>query len=270
MTGSTLSIMKKKLIYLPGTICILLAFTSCLKSLLCIRGDGDMMTETRRVTAFHEIKNTTSFDVIYRKADTLGISISAEQNILDYIETNVYDNCLEIRTSPASVCLDYTQRPVLTITSPSLDKIISTGSGAMLADKMTAETAYAKNTGSGDISIEKTSGDNAELIVTGSGNIEIKEAVCANSDFLISGSGDIDVSGECDDSHLKITGSGNIYASDFITNSASVIITGSGSAFTSIVEYLNGLISGSGNIYVRGNPEIDQTLTGSGRIIKNK
>jgi len=34
-----------------------------------------------------------------------------------------------------------------------------------------------------------------------------------------------------------------------------------------VTDYLNGLISGSGNIFIRGYPEIDQTITGSGRII---
>jgi hypothetical protein len=261
--------MKNKYILLPGII-LLLIMTSCLKSLLCIRGDGIIEVETRRVTSFNQIENSTSFDIIYRNADTLGISISAEQNILDYIETNVYDNCLEIRTSPGSICLDYTERPVITVTSPSLKKVINSGSGEFLAGRMSGETVYIKLSGSGDISVENIIGNNIDLTLSGSGDIEIKESSCSNSDCLLSGSGNISINGDCEDAHLKITGSGNIYSSDFVTNSASIIISGSGSAFTTIEEYLNGLISGSGNIYVSGNPDIVQTVTGSGRIIKRK
>jgi hypothetical protein len=261
--------MKNKHIFLVGII-LLLSMTSCLKSLLCVRGDGIIEVETHRVTSFNQIENSTSFDIIYRKADTLGISIRAEQNILDYIETNVYDNCLEIRTSPGSICLDYTEKPVITVTSPSLKKIINSGSGAFLANTLSGENIALKLSGSGDISVQNATGNSIGIILSGSGNIKIEEAFCSISDLLISGSGDIYISGESENGHLKITGSGKIYSYDFITSSNSVIISGSGNVYTTVEDYLNALISGSGNIYVRGDPKIDQTVTGSGRIIKTK
>jgi len=259
--------MKNRYLFIPGFI-LLLLLTSCIKSLLCVRGDGIIEEETRRVTSFNQIENSTSFDVIYIKADTTGVSIKAEQNILNYIETNVYNNTLEVRTSPGSICLDYREKPLVTVTSPALTRIVSSGSGDILADQMSGENLSAKLTGSGDVSIESMTGSNIDILLTGSGDLEVMQSVCLESDCQISGSGNITISGECNDAHLKITGSGNIYSSEFLTNSASVIISGSGSAYTTIWEYLNGLISGSGNIYVSGNPEIDQTVTGSGRIIK--
>lgn len=262
-------IMKRKNIGFTLVI-LALIMTSCLKSIFCVRGDGIMETETRRITSFDEIENSTSFDIIYRKADTLGIIINAEQNIMDYIETNVYDNCLEITISPATICLDYTERPLITVSSPSLEKVYNSGSGAFIGDELSGETVTAKASGSGDITIEMVNGANIEIKISGSGNIELKTAVCSNYDCLITGSGDATVNGVCENAHLKITGSGNIYAGDFITSTASVIISGSGNVFTTVKDYLNGLISGSGNIFIRGYPEIDQTITGSGRIINYK
>jgi hypothetical protein len=50
---------------------------------------------------------------------------------------------------------------------------------------------------------------------------------------------------------------------------AEVTISGSGDAFTRVSEELSGLISGSGNIYVSGNPLIKVRVTGSGRVIRN-
>ena len=229
-----------------------------------------MVTETRRVTAFYEIENSTSFDVIYKKADTLGIIVNAEQNIMNYIETNVYDNCLEITTSPATICLDYTERPLITVTSPSLEKVFNAGSGAFIGGELSGETVTLKVSGSGDITIDTVTSDYIDITITGSGNIELKTALCSNYDCLITGSGDASVNGNCENAHLKITGSGSIYAVDLITINSSVIISGSGNVFTTTTDYLNGLISGSGNIFVRGDPEIDQTLTGSGRIINYK
>ncbi len=262
--------MKSKLLFTVIILFLVPAFTSCLKDLLCVKGDGIMETETRRVTSFDQIENSTSFDVIYRKADTLGIAITAEQNILDYIETNVYDNTLEIRTSPGSICLDYNHKPVLTITSPSLKKIINSGSGTFLADNLTGDAITMKLSGSGDISVQQMTGNSIDIILSGSGDIKVDQASFSGSDFLLSGSGDADISGDCETAHFKVTGSGNLHSSDFVTTTASIILSGSGNIYTNVTGYLNGLISGSGNIYVKGDPRIDQTVTGSGRIINTK
>ncbi len=261
--------MKRKYIVLLPVI-FMIIMTSCLKSIFCVKGDRIMTTETRRISSFYEIENSTSFDVIYRQADTLGITISAEQNILNYIETNVYDNCLEITTSPATICLDYNERPLITISSPFLTAVFNTGSGAFIGDMLSGETVIVKARGSGDITVNMVTAENIDIKISGSGNIKLKMADCANYDCLITGSGDATVNGDCEDAHFKITGSGNIYANDLVAVTSSVIISGSGNLFTTTTDYMNVLISGSGNIFIEGNPEIDQSITGSGRIINYK
>jgi hypothetical protein len=252
------------------SLILVIVMTSCLKSLLCVRGDGIMQTETRRVTNFNELENSTSFDVIYKKADTFGILVRAEQNIINYIETNVYDDCLEITTSPATVCLKYTERPLITVACPSLIKVYNTGSGEFIGDELSDESLILKVSGSGDINIENISCDYVEPTITGSGNIDLKTVVCINFDCLITGSGDISANGYCEDANLKITGSGSIYGADMVCNNTSVIISGSGNVYSTTTDYLNALLSGSGNIFIRGNPDIDQTITGTGRIISYK
>src|SRR4030042_6574904 len=261
--------MKTRIIFLIAGVC-LITCNSCLKDLLCVEGDRTPVLETRRISSFDQLENSTSFDVVYKQADTFGIRISAEQNIMNYIETNVYDDCLEIRTSPASICLDYHEQPVVMVSSPTLKKAVNSGSGSFIADRMTGETVTIKNSGAGDMSAESIESDNFESILSGSGDIDVQSLLCLNTDIVISGSGNTSVAGDCETSHLKITGSGNIYGSDMVTGTSSAIISGSGSAYTNIEEYLNGLISGSGNIYVKGDPEIEQTISGSGRIIKIK
>ncbi|MCX6301867.1 MAG: DUF2807 domain-containing protein [Bacteroidia bacterium] len=261
--------MKTRIIFLLAVI-FLLTCNSCLRDILCIEGDGVSTLEDRRVSSFDQLENSTSFDVIYKQADTFGITISAEQNILNYIETNVYDDCLEIRVSPGSICLDYNERPVVMVSSPLLKRAINSGSGAFIADTMSGETVTLMISGSGDMSVELIDCDDFVAKNSGSGDIEVVSIVCLNTDIAISGSGTMSVTGDCETSHLKISGSGNIYGGDLISQTASVIISGSGSAYTYVESTLTGLISGSGNIYVKGDPEIVQTISGSGRIIKVK
>jgi hypothetical protein len=261
--------MKKKIVLLiTGLFVVFLS--SCIDDLFCVNGNGIIKVERRRLTPFVQIENSTSFEVVYKKADTLGASITADQNIMEYIETNVHDGCLEIRTRPGTICLDCTKQPLIAVSSSRLKSAIISGSGELSADTMAGETVTLKVSGSGDLSVHQAICDDTQLTVSGSGSIGISELFCVNSDIQISGSGKITVNGDCEIEQLRISGSGNIHAYNYTVQSATITISGSGDAYTNIETYLNGHISGSGNIYVIGDPNIDQKITGSGRIIKHK
>ncbi len=261
--------MKNKIIILISWA-LLLALNSCLEDHIFIKGNGIIETETRRTGNFFKVENSTSIDVVYRKADTTGIVIKADENILGYIITETYDNTLEIKTRPENVILDFKESPLITITSPGLEKAVIYGSGAFFADEMTGETVILKMSGSGEISTDYVSCTDIKVLLSGSGNISLKECQSKNSDIFLSGSGNINLKGQNEDCHLNISGSGEVFADNFLIGTASVLISGSGNAFTNIEHKLTGIISGSGSIYLKGNPTINQTISGSGRIIKYK
>jgi hypothetical protein len=261
--------MKNKLIIL---ICgaMLISLNSCIEDFMVIRGNGISDTETHRSAMFYKLDNSTSIDVIYKTGDTTGITITADENLIDNIITKTYDNTLEIRFSPEDHHPDFGVKPLITITSPRLEKAIISGSGAFLADKMSGDDVTIKVSGSGDISTDNVACKNLSLVITGSGNVNIKDCLTDFSDIFLTGSGSINISGQCADNNLKITGSGTIHAENYLLNTAFVIISGSGNVFTNIYQKLNAIISGSGNIYLKGNPTISKTLSGSGRIINYK
>lgn len=250
------------------SLILAVSMTSCLKSLICIDGNGILETEERNSTGFNGIMNSTEVNVIYKKANNVSISVRAESNLLSHIVTETVDGTLEIRTSPGSACLDFIHQPVITITSPALGSILSTGSGEIVADILSGSTVSVKLTGSGDVSAGTVACDDLSLTITGSGNLDIDAATCQNTDLLITGSGDLDIKGNSDTGNLKITGSGDINSGELQLLTATEIISGSGNIFTMVVNNLKATISGSGNIYLRGDPVINQTISGSGRIIK--
>jgi hypothetical protein len=258
----------KYIILLTGAL--LLSFSSCLESLLPVRGNGISATETRRSGPFNKIVNTTSIDIIYKNADTTSITIVADENLIEYIVTETNDNTLEIKTSPRNSYLDFKTPAFITITSPDLENINNTGSATFFADIISGDDVIISLTGSGDISAGTVRCTTLTVLLTGSGNININDCEGAGSDIILSGSGNITLKGESEDCMYKITGSGEIYAESYPVGSASVIISGSGNAFTNITDNLTAVISGSGNIYLKGDPAISQTISGSGRIIKYK
>jgi len=246
----------------------MLLLTSCFDDFICIRGDGYIETERRRVTQFSKIENSTEFDIVYSRNDTAGISIVADRNIIDNIVTETSGSTLEIKTVPRHACFNYTQRPVIHVSSQELNSVILSGSGNLLADSMEGNLVTVKISGSGDIKADHISCNDLVVLLSGSGTITLDDTECTTADAFISGSGNIQLDGTCERSTLKISGSGNIHADNFISGTASVTISGSGNALTYVLERLTGFISGSGNIYVKGDPDIDVSVSGSGRVIK--
>jgi hypothetical protein len=244
------------------------SLTSCIKSLVCIDGNGLVEVQLRETPLFHSVENSTMVDVVYKIADTAGISILAESNLLSHIVTETSNGRLEIKTDPRNACFDNNQTPVITITSPSLDNIVLTGSGDFTADLVTGNLVDFKITGSGDIDAGIISCNELSITITGSGDIDIDDGTCDEADFTLSGSGDLSIEGSSDEGIFRVTGSGDINSGDFLMMSATETISGSGNIYTWVENTLNATLSGSGNLYLRGDPVVTQSVTGSGKIIK--
>jgi hypothetical protein len=245
----------------------MLSVTSC-DNLTCIDGDGIYQTELRDATAIDQIENYTAVDVVFTRSDTSGISVSADRNLLDNIVTEISGTTLVIKTNPGNSCFNYTQRPIINVSSPELNSIFLSGSGDFSADYMDGGETSLKLTGSGHITADSISCSELSAFISGSGNITVNYVETAGSDLFISGSGRILIEGVCSEGELQISGSGDIHAENFVTSTVSATISGSGDAYANVMESLTGLISGSGNLYVSGDPEINVTVTGSGRVIR--
>lgn len=247
---------------------MLCATTSCIGDMYVIRGNGVSETEVRDADNFFKVENTTAADVIYNKSETPGITITADENIIDFIITETYNNTLVIKTRDWNTHLSFRVKPVITITSPRVEQVILSGSGAFLADELTGTGVNVKMSGSGSLSVTKTTFTTLGVILSGSGNVTLQNCSGNESDINISGSGSVMASGSGNKGNLKISGSGDIFADNLVLKTASATISGSGNCHTNITEALTGVISGSGNIYVTGSPVINQSISGSGRIIK--
>ncbi len=249
-------------------IFLLFTITSCLENIICIDGNGQLTTESRSITELTELVNTTSIDVVYRKADSVSVTITAESNLMEHIVMSSSGGRLEVRTDPRNACFNYSRRPVVLVTSPLLSSIDLTGSGSVEADTLMGQEVEVKSTASGNLYVEHLFSVDLQIGMTASGDVSISDVNCNEADFTLTGSGNLQISGKSGKGNMRVTGSGDIKSSDMIITTSSETITGSGNIYTTVLNTLNAVISGSGNIYVKGNPVVNQTITGSGRVIR--
>ncbi|MEE4116424.1 MAG: DUF2807 domain-containing protein [Marinilabiliaceae bacterium] len=111
--------------------------------------------------------------------------------------------------------------------------------------------------------------DDLSLSVSGSGNIEFDSFSADKVKMSVSGSGEVSLEGKgADEADVSISGSGNVDAEDFKFEDAVVSISGSGKCTIWVTDAIRARISGSGDVYVKGDPNIDSRSSGSGKIRK--
>jgi hypothetical protein len=105
-------------------------------------------------------------------------------------------------------------------------------------------------------------------------NVKTTEEISAtivvpSLDFVsVTGAGDFSISGAPQPRlDIHITGAGNVEAFDMEVETCSVYITGSGNCEVNVIQGLRVTISGVGNVFYRGTPEIISDISGVGNVI---
>lgn len=223
---------------------LLIGTTSCIYD--TVEGNGIRATESRITGSFDKVKSSGSFEVYISKGDEYEVLVSAEENVIPFIETRVIDGILKIEIEDrTSIRNDIPMK--IFITMPELRGLKLSGSG-------TIDTDYFEC-------------NEMDILVSGSGQIT---TACDTRklEISISGSGSIDISGNTKNAEFVISGSGNIKAANLTTEDCISKISGSGNVWIQVDNFLEARISGSGSVYYYGEPQIEKNISGSGNVIR--
>lgn len=215
-----------------------------------IKGDGNMVTKTRNVSDYDQIKVKGSLDVSLISGTEGKIKIEGESNLIEYIVTEVEDESLKIYVKKGYYLKQSTgKKLVITVPFKDISAVSLSGSGDIVSkDTITANDFKTGVSGSGDIS----------LVVS-----------AQNITGQVSGSGDLVLRGTSDSFEARVSGSGDIQAYDLKAQDVNVAVAGSGDLEVTATSSIKARVSGSGDIYYRGNPaKEDKKVSGSGDITK--
>ena len=152
-------------------------------------------------------------------------------------------------------------------TSPVLSVMVD-GSGDVRLYDLDAGDVRFDMRGSGDIEAAKLEAESVRLALTGSGDIHLGEVVTESMRAVVNGSGDVSTGkgSRSVSTEINIVGSGDVDFASMDSDRAEINIIGSGNARVGEIRELDVTITGSGDVHYRGDPDINQTLFGSGRV----
>jgi hypothetical protein len=154
-------------------------------------GSGKVISETRNVSGFSsvELQGSANMEVTFGNAES--VVITADDNILPLIETNVQTGQLIIRDK-AKTNINPSTPVRVNVTIQALKGVTLSGSGKINVSQMAGDSLVINLTGSGSITVTGTvTAVNASL--PGSGNIYCGGLHAKTAKVKLDGSGDIEI-----------------------------------------------------------------------------
>ncbi|MET2985104.1 head GIN domain-containing protein [Aureibaculum conchae] len=210
-----------------------------------VKGNGNVTTTTRTVSDYDKIGVSGSFDVKLVAGTEGKLSIEAEDNLMEYIITEVKGEHLKIKWKKG-INVRTTKKTVITVPFKDIEEIALSGSGDITSNEVIEASDF-------------------KIAVSGAGDIELKLKVNSLKTAL-SGSSDIDLSGTATNFDCAISGSGDVDANNLVTDNATVRIAGSGDVSVHAKKQLDAKVSGSGDVTYKGSPKTNSKVSGSGSI----
>jgi hypothetical protein len=210
-----------------------------------VNGNGKLIEKSRSVGSFNGVGVSGSFDVFLVEGDEGKIELSVEENLEQYLITEVKNGTLHIKWEKG-VNVRTSRDTKVTVHFKKLNSVALSGSGDVITkDRISTDLLHVALAGSGDITLEVSA---------------------QKLEAAISGSGDMKLSGEAIEFEGAVAGSGDVEAYDLAAEKADLKISGSGTIQCSVEKEIIARISGSGDIKYKGNPKTDTKVSGSGSV----
>ncbi len=212
-----------------------------------IRGSGNIVTDTRKVSGFNAVNVEYPAKVLITQGKTESVKIEADDNLLPNIQTQVKNGTLEISYKKTNDWhVNPTKPVVITITVKDL--------------------THVKFSTAGELTIDGSKTESLDLSLSGAGNLKLNNIAVHSLSVNLSGAGSMNASGTTDDLDLNISGFGEFRGADLHGKTANVNISGAGSATVWVDDELDAEISGAGSINYYGSPDVTKHINGIGLV----
>jgi len=231
------------------SLMIVVLFSSCNINIKLdqVSGNGEVVIEEREVTAdFTIVKGSTGMDVFLTEGDTQKIVVEADENLHEFIETDIEDGKLHIK---ATKNIRRASARKVYVTYTTLEGVeASSGADVKSTSQITAENLTLKSSSGADLEVDVYT---PLLSATTSSGASIK------------------LSGSAKNSSLKASSGSDIKASNLETLTCEAQASSGADISIKVLNTLEGKASSGGRIKYYGDPsEVVSSKSSSGGNIK--
>lgn len=208
-------------------------------------GSGKSTTEERQVSGFDRVELSFVGELNITQGDEEKLVITADDNIMPLITTEVSNGTLEIG-SKSSIGVPTSSPIRFDLTVKNLRELQLSGAGAANVGKLKTDTLATRLSGAGSVKLTDLAADTLQAMLSGTGSLE--------------------ASGKVNKLTVVLSGLGGFNGKELQSSAAKVTISGLGGAEVAASESLDATVSGAGGVTYYGNPQVTKTVSGLGNV----
>jgi hypothetical protein len=242
--------------------------TPCLssQSFMTIKGTGPSKTKDFKVSDFHGIDVSNGFDVMLVQGNSEALTLTAQENLLEYITVTVDQGILKIYSDKN---INTSQPLKARITFKDINKLHVSGGGDVSSETpLNLQKMEISMSGGGDVAFNLNS-DELKCDISGGGDLKVDGNI-KNYELGLSGGGDVvSVINAASSINCRVSGGGDVkITSRSRTSDARIDISGGGDLTMELnADKLKCSLSGGGDASLSGQAgDVSITLNGGGDI----
>jgi hypothetical protein len=239
--------MKKTAIFLSVMLMILLAAGCVVNIHDSISGNGKVVNQERSLANFTGVKTGSGIDVYLTQGDQFHVEVEADENLQEWIRTEVNGNVLHI----------YTEKTIRSAKSKKVNVTCKT------LDQIDVSSA-------GDVTgLNKFKVDLLDIELSSAG--ELKLEVEANEiKISLSSAGNAYLKGSTGKLKADLSSAGDLNAYELEAKAGDISVSSAGNARVFVTEEASFRSSSAGSIHYHGEPRIQEINTSSAGSVNKK
>ncbi len=209
-----------------------------------VHGDHNVTKSERSPGTFTGVKASSGVDVYLTQGDNAAVTVEADENLHEYIITEVKGDVLHVYTE-ANI-RDATRERVY-VTMKDINSIATSSAGNIYGET-------------------PVKSDELRLSASSAGDIKL-DLHARELKVNISSSGDVTLTGETDELEADLSSAGDLNAYDLKAREADISVSSAGDADVYVTEKLTARASSAGDIHYKGDPKyVDGHTSSAGGI----
>lgn len=233
-----------------------------------VKGSGNLATQEFNFTDFDRVEVGYAFEVEITQSSSYSVSITADDNLFDYILVSNQGTTLKIHLEPA-LHYAFTKLQVK-ITMPQLYGLTLSGatrgtvSGFSSTDNIDIEVSGASSL---DL-VEMSAGD-VKINISGASKVT-GDIAAGDADFTVSGASTLQLEGSASDIVVDASGASRVKLAAFLVNNADITLSGASSGTVNLDGRLDADLSGASKLSYIGEPTMGTINTSGASTLSKK
>jgi hypothetical protein len=211
-------------------------------------GSGNLETKEYTFTDFTRLELSSAFEFEIKQSSSYSINITADDNVIDYIQVSKDGQTLKIRLGRVSFLGPVTLRA--SVTMPRLDGLIASGA--------------SRGTVSGFSSSEAL-----DMTVSGASRVS-GDIAAGDVQFEVSGASTVQLEGSADNMVAIVSGASTCNLADFPVHDANVNVSGASTGTINLDGRLDANVSGASTLLYIGEPTMGTINVSGASTLREK